>query len=152
MKALKLTVLALFVSAFSFAQKVEDKAQTAKLQVNLPSTTSAAKWEKDTHDFGDLEKGKPVSYEFSFVNTSKETILITNVKPACGCTATNYTKTPIKPGEKGVVEATYNAAAPGAFNKTVTVTTSEADAAPKILFIKGNVKTEDSQQKSVLLK
>jgi hypothetical protein len=152
MKALKLTVLALFVSAFSFAQKVEDKAQVSKMQVNLPSTTSAAKWEKDTHDFGDIEKGKPVSYEFSFVNTSKETILITSVKPACGCTATNYTKTPIKPGGKGMVEATYNAAAPGAFNKTITVTTSEAEAAPKILFIKGNVKSEESEQKSVLLK
>jgi len=152
MKAIKLTVLALFISALSFAQKAEDKAQVSKMQVNLPSTTSAAKWDKDTHDFGDLEKGKPVSYEFSFVNTSKETILITSVKPACGCTATNYTKTPIKPGGKGMVEATYNAAAPGAFNKTITVTTSESDAAPKILFIKGNVKSEDSEQKSVLLK
>jgi len=152
MKALKLTVLALFVSAFSFAQKVEDKAQTAKMQVNLPSTTSGIKWDKDTHDFGELEKGKPVAHQFTFVNTSKETILLTNVKASCGCTATNYTKTPIKPGEKGMVEATYNAAAPGNFNKTVTVTTSETNAAPKILVIKGKVETENNQQKSVLLK
>lgn len=100
MKALKLTVLALFVSAFSFAQKVEDKAQTAKMQVNLPSTTSGIKWDKDTHDFGELEKGKPVAHQFTFVNTSKETILLTNVKASCGCTATNYTKTPIKPGKR----------------------------------------------------
>lgn len=51
-----------------------------------------------------------------------------------------------------MVEATYNAAAPGPFNKTVTVTTSEANAAPKILVIKGKVETENNQQKSVLLK
>jgi hypothetical protein len=153
MKALKLSALAVFISVSSFAQKVEDKAQAAKLQVNLPATTSAIKWEKDTHDFGDLEKGKPVSHQFSFVNTSKETVLLTNVKASCGCTATNYTKTPIKPGEKGMVEATYNAAAPGAFNKTVTVTTSEANASPKVLTIKGKVETEENgQQKSVLLK
>ena len=47
MKALKLSVLALFISVVSFAQKVEDKAQTAKLQVNLPATTSTLKWEQD---------------------------------------------------------------------------------------------------------
>jgi len=153
MKSLKLTAFALLLSVASFAQKVEDKAQTSKLQVNLPSSTSALKWDKDTHDFGELEKGKPAAYQFTFVNNSKETVLLTNVKAACGCTATNYTKTPIKPGEKGMVEATYNSAAPGVFQKTVTITTSEPNAAPKVLTIKGKVKQDAvAAEKSVLLK
>jgi len=139
MKTLKLTVVALFISAISFAQTNEAKAMAVQ-SVEKPVTNSLMKWESETHDFGDIEKGKPVTYEFSFVNTTKETVLLTNVKPSCGCTAANYTKTPIKPGEKGIVEATYNAAAPGNFHKTITVTTNEEGTTPKVLIIKGSVK------------
>ena len=161
MKSIKLSIVALFIASASFAQLKDAKIETTKAIQVTPTEVKAPvapkqsniKWDQEMHDFGDIEKGKPVSYQFSFVNTSKETVLLTNVKASCGCTATNYTKTPIKPGEKGMVEATYNAAAPGAFNKTVTVTTSEANASPKVLTIKGKVETEENgQQKSVLLK
>ena len=101
-------------------------------------TPSGITWAEDTHTFGDLEKGKPASHDFTFKNTTKQTILITNVKAQCGCTATNYTKTPIKPGETGTVTATYNAANPGGFSKTVTVTTNDSDV-NKVLTIKGKV-------------
>jgi hypothetical protein len=143
MKTLKLTIVALFISTISIAQTQEAKAAAVQI-AEKPVTNSLMKWESDTHDFGDIEKGKPVTFEFSFVNTTKETILLTNVKPSCGCTAANYTKTPIKPGEKGTVEATYNAAAPGNFHKTITVTTNEEGSAPKVLIIKGSVKNEST--------
>jgi hypothetical protein len=153
MKTLKLSLIALFISAVSFAQKAEEKKTDSKIQVTLPSKANELKWATDTHDFGEIEKGKPVSYEFTFVNTTKETVLITNVKPSCGCTATNYTKTPIKPGEKAVIEATYNAASPGVFQKTVSVTTNDENAAPKVLTIKGKVKSDEkAEEKSVLMK
>lgn len=150
MKTLKFTLVALFVSALSLAQTV----QTAKAKVAqaAPTKQSEIKWDKENHDFGEIEKGKPVSHEFTFTNTTKQTILLTNVKASCGCTATNYTKTPIKPGEKGSVTATYNAAAPGNFHKTVTVTTNEEGAAPKVLIIKGKVQKPESEEKSILLK
>jgi hypothetical protein len=134
MKTLKLSLAALFISAVSFAQSADVKPTEMAI-----SKVADVKWANETHDFGDLEKGKPVTHAFTFTNTSKETILITNVKPSCGCTAANYTKTPIKPGGKGSVEATYNAATPGNFQKTITVTTNQEGAAPKVLIIKGNV-------------
>jgi hypothetical protein len=95
-------------------------------------------WTEDVHNFGDIEKGKPVTHDFTFKNTTKQTVLITNVKPSCGCTAANYTKTPIKPGETGVVSATFNAASAAPFTKTVTVTTNDSDV-KKVLTIKGKV-------------
>lgn len=157
MKALKLTIAALFICSISFAQSVEAKKAMTKApnSIATPAQTnaSAMKWATETHEFGEIEKGKPASYEFTFTNTTKETVLITNVKPSCGCTAANYTKTPIKPGEKGSITATYNAASPGNFTKTVTVTTSEEGAAPKVLIIKGKVKAEEvKEEKSVMFK
>ena len=149
MKSIKLSIVALFIASASFAQVKEAKTEVAKpVQAPVQATVTPApapkqsviKWDKEIHDFGDIEKGKPVTYEFSFTNTTNETVLITNVKPACGCTAANYTKTPIKPGEKGMVAATFNAASPGGFQKTVTILTKEgAVDASKTVSFKGKV-------------
>ena len=148
MKSIKLSIVALFIASASFAQVKEVKTETAKaVQAPVATVTpaptpkqSVIKWDKEIHDFGDIEKGKPVTYDFSFTNTTNETVLITTVKPACGCTAANYTKTPIKPGEKGMVSATFNAASPGGFQKTVTILTKEgAVDASKTVSFKGKV-------------
>ena len=139
MKTVKLLALVLFISTASFAQTQQD----ANTTVATPQVQSQLKWETEVHDFGTIEKGKPVTYEFTFTNTTKKDILLTSVRASCGCTATNYTKTTIKPGEKGFVSAEYNAAAPGTFHKTVTITTNEENVAPKIITIKGTVKADE---------
>jgi len=150
MKTVKLLAFALLVSSVSFAQTKAKRSKATKsvtatpiaapapvaigtpaAPAQVPQTQSQLKWETETHEFGTIEQGKPVSYEFTFTNTTNKDITLTNVKPSCGCTAANYTKTAVKPGEKGFVTATYNAAAGGAFHKTVTVTTSEENSAPK---------------------
>ena len=146
MKTVKLLAFALLVSSVSFAQTKSAPVATpitAPVAVPTPQTPSQLKWEKDTHEFGTIEQGKPISYEFTFTNTTSKDITLTNVKASCGCTATNYTKTAVKPGERGTVTATYNAAAGGAFHKTVTVMTSEENSAPKIITIKGTVKVNE---------
>ena len=160
MKSIKLSIVALFIASASFAQLKDAKIETAKAiqvtptEVKTPVAPkqSNIKWDQEMHDFGDIEKGKPVTYEFSFVNTTKETILITSVRPACGCTAANYTKTPVKPGEKGMVAATFNAASPSTFQKSVTVMTNEGGVeSVKTLSFKGKViDTPATEQKAAI--
>jgi len=65
-------------------------------------------------------------------------MVITNVAASCGCTTPDWTRDPIMPGGEGFVKATYNAASPGAFNKTVTVTSNIENGFVQ-LFIKGEV-------------
>ena len=48
-------------------------------------------------------------------------MVIETVTPGCGCTKSDYTKEPIKPGKTGTITATYNAATPGKFTKSVRV-------------------------------
>ncbi|MEY4835313.1 MAG: hypothetical protein RI980_1428 [Bacteroidota bacterium] len=141
MKTVKLLAVALFMGSLSLAQTA---APAAVATPAAPQTPSQLKWEKETHEFGTIEQGKPVSYEFTFTNTTNKDVTLKDVKASCGCTATNYTKTAIKPGEKGTVTATYNAAAGGAFHKTVTVTTSEENTIPKTITIKGTVKVNEA--------
>lgn len=144
---MKKIVMTCFVFVGLFLFTTDLQAQTANVKPTVTTSaatvtpkkaTSAVAWKETTHDFGEIKKGVPVTHDFTFVNTTNETILITNVKASCGCTATNYTKTPIKPGETGFVSAKYNAASMGNFSKTVTVTFNENEA-PRVLTVKGKV-------------
>jgi hypothetical protein len=145
MKTLKLSLFAVagaLLLSFSASAQTAAKKTPAKASTEVKAAAaSGITWKEDNFNFGDIAKGTPVSHEFTFKNTTKQTILVTNVKASCGCTATNYTKTPIKPGETGSVTATYNAASPGSFSKTVTVTTNDTEV-NKVLTIRGKV--EDS--------
>ncbi|MBO4805091.1 MAG: DUF1573 domain-containing protein [Paludibacteraceae bacterium] len=102
------------------------------------------------HNFGTFpeETGK-VSCTFTFKNTGGADLVLQKVKASCGCTTPEWTKTPVAPGETGTVIATYNASGrPGAFTKTITVTSNAGD---KRLTIKGEVipkaaKIEDQYQ------
>ena len=96
-------------------------------------------FEKETHDFGTIAQGTPVSYEFKFKNTGDQPLVISNVVASCGCTTPEYTKdTPVLPGKTATIKAGYNAAAMGAFNKSITVT-SNASNSTQVIFIKGTV-------------
>jgi hypothetical protein len=95
------------------------------------------KWDEQVYDFGKVAKGVPVTHEFEFTNNGNAVLLIADVKPSCGCTTPEWTRTPIQAGETGFIKATYNAAALGAFSKTITVTSNTG--APIVLTIKGEV-------------
>ena len=96
------------------------------------------KFEKETHDFGTIPQNQPASYDFKFSNNGDAPIIISEVKPSCGCSVAEFTKTPIKPGESGTITVTYNAAAKGPFTKQFTVK-SNTKTPVKTLAVKGNV-------------
>lgn len=90
------------------------------------------------HDYGTIDVGSPGHCEFKFTNKMKTPLVISNVKPSCGCTVADWTKEPILPGKTGVIKLNYNTKIPGSFNKTITVN-SNAKNATVVLQIKGNV-------------
>jgi hypothetical protein len=102
------------------------------------------KFDKETHDFGNIPQGVPATYEFVFKNTGKTPLIVTNAAASCGCTTPEWTKEPIKPGKTGMVKATFNAASPGPFTKSVTVV-SNAKNSTVILYLKGDVKPAENK-------
>lgn len=81
------------------------------------------KFLSDTHDFGAFDENDGVvSCEFRYVNTGDEPLVIVAARATCGCTTPAYTKTPVEPGDTGVVEVKYNPSGrPGRFGKKVYV-------------------------------
>ena len=102
-----------------------------------PNAMAIINMAEQEFDFGEIEKGVPVTHSFEFANTGDAPLIISNVKTSCGCTASNYSKDAIAPGETGFIEATYNAAKEGTFNKSLNVISNGGELA---LTIRGLVK------------
>lgn len=99
------------------------------------------KFEKTIHDYGTIKEeiGKATA-KFMFTNIGTGDLKIVKVTTSCGCTASDYSKNVIKPGEKGYVSAIYfTAHRPGPFRKSITVIVNDADHPNSVLFIKGTV-------------
>lgn len=114
---------------------------TASVAMTIPNPrrpTALFNWQNATHDFGRIIQGKPVTAEFAFTNKGEVPLLISHAQGSCGCTGVDYPKTAVLPGQSGVVKATFNAAAIGAFNKTVTIE-SNAEGGIQTLYFKGEV-------------
>ncbi len=127
-------LLGLGVTCMSFDSNAQDAAKPATTTAVAPSV----KWNKTEYDFGTIPQGVPAVATFDFENTGKAPLVLSNVVGSCGCTVPSWPKEPIMPGKKNKISATYNAASPGAFTKTVTVTLQNS-AQPVVLTIKGTV-------------
>jgi len=93
---------------------------------------------KTMHDFGKLIKNTPAVCEFKFYNKGKTPLVIFNVSSSCGCTVPSWPKTPVMPGDSGVIQVKYNTTATGTINKLVDVHSNAMQMALK-LKIKGKV-------------
>ena len=99
------------------------------------------KFDKLTHDFGTFSESNPkVTCSFSFTNVGEEPLIINQAIASCGCTVPEYTKEPVKPGEKGEIKVTYNGAGkfPGHFKKSITVRTNGSVEMTR-LYIEGDM-------------
>ena len=105
------------------------------------------KFDKVTHNFGTFYESSPVQKcTFTFTNVGDKPLVINQAMASCGCTVTTYTKAPIKPGEKGVINVTYNGRGKflGNFSKVINV---RCNGVPEMvrLYIKGNMKEADEK-------
>ncbi len=135
----KLIITSLFAITSAFAVNAQAPAQTPGLE---NPNQADIQFVEETHDFGSIPQSIPASYTFVFKNTGKEPLIVTNAAAGCGCTTPDWSKEPIKPGQKGWVKATFNAGAAGPFNKGVTVL-SNAKRSTVTLYIKGDVKAPE---------
>ena len=82
------------------------------------------KFDTLAHNFGTFSEDEPlVKCTFNFTNVGTAPLIIHQAIASCGCTVPTYTRTPIKPGEQGTLDITYNGHGkfPGRFKKSITV-------------------------------
>jgi hypothetical protein len=97
-------------------------------------------FENPTHDFGKVNAGEKVSYEFKFKNTGKSPLIISNALASCGCTVPDYPHTPIAPGQDGAISVIFDSAGKSGVQDKVITLTSNAVPTTTQLRLTGEVK------------
>lgn len=111
------------------------KERDAKLSLGSP----ILEFDKTEYDFGTIVEGDKVQGTFVITNKGKADLIITSVKPSCGCTTPDWTKEAIAPGETGEIKFEFNSAnRVGKQSKSITVK-SNAEKTTEIIRIKGEV-------------
>lgn len=91
---------------------------------------------KYDHDFGVVnEQDGPVNTDYIVKNIGDAPLVLTEVKPSCGCTQPEWTKDTIPPGGEGFVKAIFDPAnLPGPFEKVVYVRTNGIPSTITLVF------------------
>ena len=129
MKTLMLALSVMFLSTavFSQSKKAEELVD----------------FKEKVYDFGKIKQGVPVNHEFQFTNISDKPVVIESATASCGCTTPSWPQAPVAKGKTDKVKAGFNAAAPGAFTKQITIKVAGV-AQPTVITIKGEVLNADA--------
>ncbi|MCS7163004.1 MAG: DUF1573 domain-containing protein [Bacteroidia bacterium] len=130
-------------SAFTAAQDtgalVGAAETTSAKAATSPSALAKIRFDKMEHDFGTIREGEMVRYRFRVTNPGPVPLVITDVKPSCGCTVPAWTKEPIPPNGEGFVEVVFDSRGRSGMQfKTVTVY-ANTDPPTHLLRFRGEV-------------
>lgn len=117
-------VLGIWLVSFSYYNESFTQAQNEGAKITFENTT---------HNFGDVSQGDKVTHAFKFKNSGDQPLVISNVLATCGCTATKWTKEPVKPGESGEITVEFDSSGrSGKQNKVVTIISNTANPQTRI--------------------
>lgn len=112
---------------------------------NVTRNYASISFSNEKYDFGTIPFKKEATCSFEFTNSGKTALIINDVKTSCGCTVPEWSKTPIRPGDKGLVKIKFDAVFPGVFHKSVVVFYNGPNS-PDSLEIKGKVEYPEDDQ------
>lgn len=102
-------------------------------------------FDKSEHDFGEIEEGTPVETVFTYTNTGKTPLVISDIKSTCGCTVPkDWSKEPLAPGATDKFTVKYNGKGKNNITKTVTVT-ANTEKGKEAVKIKAFVKPDPNK-------
>lgn len=121
---MKTLVIVLFSVFVIFGAVAQDAALSSGPEITF---------EEEKFGFGDIHQGDVVEHVFPFENTGNEVLIITNVQTTCGCTAPNWPRDPIAPGQTGEIKVVFNSTGKmGRQNKVITVVSNSTNPMSKV--------------------
>lgn len=101
------------------SENVSQAAERDAVSGDFPILT----FDRKEHDFGEIENGTPVETVFTYTNTGKAPLVISDIKSTCGCTVPqDWSKEPLEPGASSKFTVKFNGKGANKVSKTVTVT------------------------------
>ncbi len=97
----------------------------------------------DTVDFGRIHQGEVIRKEFYLHNASDKPLLILSASANCGCTAVDFTREPIKPGENGDFSFEFDSRGFVGYQLKQIKLRTTLSSAPYILVVTGEVESNE---------
>lgn len=102
-------------------ENIEKAAERDAQTIVFPSIN----FDKTLHDFGEIQNGTPVETVFSYTNSGRSPLVVTDIKSTCGCTVPQgWSKEPLMPGESSQFSVKFNGKGANKVSKTITLTTN----------------------------
>ncbi len=96
-------------------------------------------FDRTVYDYGTIKTNADGTRFFTVTNTGDKPLIISNVKPSCGCTTPEFSQDPIMPGKTAKIKVGYNTSANGPFNKMIEVFSNDPANSRSVIHIQGNV-------------
>jgi hypothetical protein len=136
----KIALITMLVSALALTVFGQEQAKQADTQGAPKLVVDNAKFE-----FGKVKEGEEISHVFKIKNTGTSELVIVNVSPACGCTASDFTKT-LAPGAEGIVKLTVKTTGMVGWTERYADVISNDKTQPNLkLWVKMDVQKGDAQ-------
>ncbi len=139
---------------FSFMSTSSKKGEDANAALALDPATEKIRREEKMHDmdktelrvadsvfnFGEIKEGDNVRHTYIVQNVGDQPLFIANVATSCGCTAPEFPKEPILPGQSGEVTLEFNSQGKAGHQKKNALIISNAVNAPYSIGFEAEVK------------
>ena len=107
---------------------------------------AVAKFDKLSHDFGEIGKGEEAVAIFTITNQGQAPLVIENVKVSCGCTVAKWNNEPVMPQDATQIKVSYNSNIVGEIKRSVVVKTNDRKQKRTLLLITGEVKDDEIEE------
>ena len=97
-------------------------------------------FDQTTIEYGTIAENSDGYRVFKFKNTGDKPLILSNVKPSCGCTSPKWSKEEILPGKTGEITVGYDTRIKGNFRRSIEVYSNDRKNKRTTIFITGNVK------------
>ena len=141
-KLFMILVIAIGVAACNNSDKSATGKNTTDSTGKSTNDSTTIAWPDSTfRDFGKVKEGEVLEVSFRFINTGDKNLIVSDVRPGCGCTDGQKPDEPIAPGKEGVIKAKFNSKGQhiGETRKSITVTANTKPSAVTELSFKAEV-------------
>ncbi len=115
------------------------------------SNFTIVKWMDTLINFGTIKQGEKIVLKFKCMNSGLKPLVLTNVRPGCGCTIAEYTKEAILPGKEGWVKASFDSKKfCGEVHKSLLAATNSKNDPERNLQFTGTIINCESNDKVVM--
>ncbi len=128
--------------------ETDNETSPEKTAAPKPKRSPKIKFDHLRHNFGEIYHAEKVTHKFTFTNAGDRDLEILGARASCGCTTPSYPFIPIKPGDEGFIEVTYNSVGKqGAQKANIRVNTNDPNNPEVKLYLSGRVLVKPLEEK-----